>query len=165
MLTAAGIPHRMIDLVRDPRDMWASILAFDAKRGYFGFGRREGQSEEDFLSSILQAMRRRLDEMAETDPAIPSLTVRYEDLVSDLPGQARRLSSWLDVDLDPVLALASTDGLSHHRTHETGDASIGRWRDDLSPEVSDRIEEVLGHHLERFGYTPRLAGHSGHRTG
>ena len=165
VLTAAGIPHRTIDLVRDPRDMWASILAFDAKRGYFGFGRREGQSEEDFLSSILQAMRRRLDEMAETDPAIPSVTVRYEDLVSDLPGQARRLSSWLDVDLDPVLALTSTDGLSHHRTHETGDASIGRWRDDLSPEVSDRIEEVLGHHLERFGYTPRLAGHSGHRTG
>ena len=42
VLTAAGNSHRMIDLVRDPRDMWSSVLAFDSKRGYFGFGRRRG---------------------------------------------------------------------------------------------------------------------------
>ena len=101
---------------------------------------------------FLQAMRRRFDEMAETDPATPSITVRYEDLVSDLPGQALRLSAWLDVDLDPIGALANTNGLSHHRTSETGDASIGRWRRDLSTEVSDRIEGELGPYFDRFGY-------------
>jgi hypothetical protein len=160
VLTAAGIPHRMIDLVRDPRDMWSSILAFDSKRGYFGFGRREGQSEEEYLSSFLQAMRRRLDEIVNTDPAVPALTVRYEDLASDLPGQALRLSRWLNVELDPDLALANTDGLSHHRTQATVDTSIGRWCHDLTPEVSDRIEAELGRYFDRFGYTRRLAGRS-----
>jgi hypothetical protein len=116
-----------------------------------------GQSEEDYLSSFLQAVRRRFEEMAGTDPTTPAMTLRYEDLVSDLPGQARRLSRWLDVDLDPVVALANTEGLGHHRTNETGDASIGRWRHDLSTEMSDRIEEELGSHFDRFGYTGRLA--------
>jgi len=89
---------------------------------------------------------------------VDSLTVRYEDLVSDLPGQALRLSAWLDVDLDPIGALANTNGLSHHRTSETGDASIGRWRRDLSTEVSDRIEGELGPYFDRFGYARRSAG-------
>jgi Sulfotransferase family len=157
VLTASGIPHRMINLVRDPRDVWCSILAFDSKRGYFGFGRREEQSEEEYLSSYLQAMRRRFDEMLEADPATPAITVRYEDLVLDLSGQAQRLSRWLNVDLDPAQALANTDGLGHHRTNESGDASIGRWRQDLSTEVSERIEWELGSHFERFGYARRLA--------
>ena len=80
-------------------------MAFDAKLGFFGFGLLQGQSEEEYLSSFLRAIRRRLDEMAGTDPATPVMTVRYEDLVSDLPGQALRLSRWLNVDLDPVAVL------------------------------------------------------------
>lgn len=155
VLSTVGMPHRMIDLVRDPRDVWASVLAFDSKRGYYGFGRQDEQSEDAYLASWLQAMRRRLDEMARPLPGTPVTTVRYEDLVGDLATVAARLSGWLDVELDPVLAVANRDELGYHRTAANDDESIGRWHQDLSAAVSDRIEGELGSHLDQLGYARR----------
>ncbi len=43
-----------IFLVRDFRDMVCSILAFDRKRGYPGFGRPEGKSDTDYVRDELQ---------------------------------------------------------------------------------------------------------------
>lgn len=151
-LADAGIAYRWIDLVRDPRDVWCSVLAFDRKRGFFGFGRREEQTEEAYLASFLRTVRRRLDEMAAPDGA-PAITVRYEDLVADLDGQAARIGAWLGVQLDGPAAVAASAGLDGHRTAASTDASIGRWRQDLTAETVALIEAELGGHFERFGYT------------
>lgn len=151
-LSDAGISFRWMDLVRDPRDVWCSVLAFDRKRGFFGFGRREEQSEEAYLESFLRTVGRRMDEMASTSAA-PALTVRYEDLVADLPGEAARIGAWLGVDLDAAAALAMSSELGHHRTAASTDESIGRWRYDLEQNTIRRIEAALGHHFERYGYT------------
>lgn len=150
-LADAGIAYRWVDLVRDPRDVWCSVLAFDRKRGFFGFGRRETQSEDAYLASFLLAVRRRLDEMATPDGA-PALTVRYEDLVAALDAEAARIGAWLGVTLDAAAAIAASAGLEGHRTAASTDASIGRWRQDLSAETVGRIEAELGEHFERFGY-------------
>jgi hypothetical protein len=151
-LAAAGISHRMIDMVRDPRDIWCSVLAFDAKRGYYGFGRREGQSEEEYLSSFLRALKRRLDAMAGTSPDVSVTVVRYEDLMADLGQEAQRISTRLGVQLDPCAALRASEEYGHHRTIDRADESIDRWRQQVSPEVNARFVEVLGDHLDRYSY-------------
>jgi len=155
VLTTVGIPYRVINLVRDPRDVVASVLAFDSKRGYYGFGRREEQSDDAYLASLLQAMRRRLDEMVQPLPGIPVTTVRYEDMVGDLAKVAGRLGDWLGLDLDPVSAVANRSDLGYHRTAASDAESIGRWREDLPADVADRIEGELGAHLDRLSYTRR----------
>ena len=155
VLSAAGIPHRMINLVRDPRDVWCSVLAFDSKRGYYGFGRREDQSAEDYLSSFLRVVRRRMDAMAVKDPDRPEIVVRYEDLISDIDRVATRLGRWLGLELDPQAALQATEDYAHHKTAASRDESIGRWRDELRPEINDRFAEELAGHLGRYGYPLR----------
>jgi Sulfotransferase family len=155
VLAAAGIAHRMIDMVRDPRDVWCSVLAFDSKRGYYGFGRHEGQSEQEYMSTFLGAMKRRLDAMAATDPAVPRMVVRYEDLISELANVAWRVGQWLGVELNPEAALLASQEYSHHRTTDRGNDSLDRWRQELSPEDNDRIVAELGDHLDRYGYPRR----------
>lgn len=151
-LSTAGLRHYMLDLIRDPRDVWCSVLAFDAKRGYFGFGRHEQQSEEDYRMSFIEAVRRRLDEMASTGPDIPALVVRYEDLVVDPVGQAKRLADWLGVKITAQDSLFQEDALSHHRTAPSPQDTIGRWRRELTPDVNKLFVNELSAHLERYGY-------------
>lgn len=152
VVASAGIPVRFVDLVRDPRDIWVSVRGFDRKRGAYGFGRREGQDEEDYLRSFLHSLRRRLDVMvaAEGDPTVRR--VRYEHLVSDLSGQASGLSRWLHVQLDPDAVETARDRFRHHMTSASPGRSVGRWRAELTPTEIAAFNEVLGDHLLRLGY-------------
>jgi Sulfotransferase family len=152
VLSEAGISYRLIDMVRDPRDVWCSVLAFDSKRGYYGFGRHEGQSEEEYLSSFLRAVKRRMDAMAASSPDVPRIVVRYEDLMSDLAEVAGRVGRWLEVRLDPRAALLASQNYSHHKTSDRGSDSVDRWRQELPPEVNERIVDELAEHLDRYGY-------------
>jgi hypothetical protein len=43
--------------------------------------------------------------------------------------------------------------LDAHRTADQPDASIGRWRRDLSPELAGICNEVLAPVLTEFGYS------------
>lgn len=153
-LAAAGVPVRFVDLVRDPRDIWASTRAFDAKRGFYGFGRREGQSEDDYLRSLAGALRRRLEAMEAQTPGCTRLVVRYEDLVGDLPGAAGRLGRWLGARLDAAAVQSGRDRFRDHMTSPTADASVGRWRTDVPAAELAVFRDVLGDHLPRFGYEP-----------
>lgn len=152
VLVEAGIPFRVLDIVRDPRDIWASIQAFDAKRGYYGFGRREGQSDEDYLRAYARSIRLRLDELAAPVPGLPAVLLRYEDLIADLAGETHRVGRWLGLPLDPGVVDVNLDSLRHHLTTETAADSVGRWRRDLAPAVVDFLESELGAHLDRLGY-------------
>lgn len=154
-LAAAGVPVRFVDLVRDPRDVWASTRAFDAQRGFYGFGRREDQSEDDYLRSFVEALRRRLDAMAVETAGCRRLVVRYEDLVADLPGAAERLGGWLGARLDAPAVEASRDKFREHMTTPTVDASVGRWRTDVPAEQASVFREVLGEQLPALGYDAR----------
>lgn len=58
-MVAPGIPLRSIHLIRDPRDVVASIGSFDDKRGFYGFGRHEGEPEESYLRRLIASMNGR----------------------------------------------------------------------------------------------------------
>jgi hypothetical protein len=80
-LVEAGIPLRLIDCVRDPRDVLVSIRAFTASTGFDGFGRRPGEPEEQYVVRFIADFAQCLDDMAGTSPSVDRITLRYEDVV------------------------------------------------------------------------------------
>ncbi len=98
---------RLVALLRDPRDTYISIDAFNKKRLEAGargplMGRNPGESDEAWVARYLPYQKERLQwiEQALKTGAMP--VFRYEDLVLDLPGQARRIEDLLGVSLDPA---------------------------------------------------------------
>jgi hypothetical protein len=150
---------REIFLVRDFRDLLASILAFDARRGFSGFGRMPGDSEADYVRrfhvwtiDVCTAWRRR---------ARDAHLLRYEDLVVEPVETVRRALEYLDVDATPPLVRRMIERTSAdfaawapHRTSPDPLASIGRWRQDLAPELRELCNELFADALAQFGYEP-----------
>jgi hypothetical protein len=77
---------------------------------------------------------------------------RYEDLVTDISGQARRLEDWLSVSLDPGVAIADAELRDRHVSAATPEASVGRWRTEMDPQLAARFNRELGDELEALGY-------------
>jgi hypothetical protein len=149
---------RELILVRDFRDMISSILAFDAKRGTYGFGREHGESEADYVKRlgrrVSQRLLRSLDERGDR-----AHVVRYEDLVSEPRETAERIVGYLELDASPGVLEDMIGSLTEklpeidwHRTTASADSSIGRWRRDLAPELRETSEAAFGPVLEAFGY-------------
>ena len=146
----AGIPIHVIDVVRDPRYMVASMIAFGERSGPWGFGRSPEQSDADWIAGLVATLGQRLDELSRPS-TVPRVVLRYEDFATDLHGTARVLEAKFGLVLDPDAVLAHRP--DNHVTTTSVAASIGRWRSDLPPDVSDALWSVLGDRLEPFGYT------------
>ncbi|MGV3758051.1 MAG: sulfotransferase [Actinomycetota bacterium] len=152
-LGEAGIHPRIVHLLRDPRDVFSSIRAFDEKRGFFGFGRRADQAEDQFLAQWIDQVRRRAADLeGQRRDGHDLAVVRYEELVTDLAGAAARLGAWLELDLDAGAVVAARPEMEHHMTSSTPQGSVGRWRDDLPRSLRRRIERELRPELRAFGY-------------
>jgi hypothetical protein len=151
---------REVMLVRDFRDMIASMFAYNSKRGRAGFRRDQSASDRDYVindvgvsvAAIADAWRRR---------SRSAHLLRYEDLILRPEETVQALLGHLGLDagaaaVAPMLAsLQSRDGGSEgHRTVADPRESIGRWRNDLSEEVAAACAEALGPSLETFGYEP-----------
>lgn len=149
-LARSGVAVKLVRLLRDPRDVVASILAFDAKRGFYGFGRKPAQGEEEYVRWLVGRMGTRLAEIYSREPGVDAMTVRYEDMVSDLEGVAARLGEWLAVELDP--AVLPDARLSEHATSPSTEASVGRWRGYLDERYVELVAESLGPQLAEHGY-------------
>lgn len=155
-------------LVRDFRDMALSILAFDRRRGFAGFGRPEGASDEEYMhgglrrmaADLMRAWRERRDR---------AHLVRYEDLVRSPDDTVTGMLEYLGVDagaqtVGDVLAHGSEEVLSlpgysyepseiaSHRTAEDLEATIGRWRSEGDAQFQALAGEVFGEALREFGY-------------
>lgn len=162
-------PHsKEIFLVRDFRDMARSITAFDAKRGFAGFDRPDGASDEDYMRGELRRMAQDLSSnwRARADRAH---LVRYEDLVLDPVPTVTAMLSYLGVDAsgstvetvlakgsEPVLDLPGSvyelSQISEHRTISDPKSTIGRWRQDGDEAFQALAQEVFGESLATFGY-------------
>jgi hypothetical protein len=158
-----------IFLVRDFRDMALSILAFDERRGYAGFGRPEGVSDEDYLRGELQGMA---DDLARAWRARRDRAhlVRYEDLVLEPQETVTAMLDYLEVDssrstVDSVIAhgaeqILSLPGFSYepaevaaHRTQPDLSATVGRWRREEGERLRERSERIFEAPLRELGYT------------
>jgi len=150
---------RVLVLVRDPRDMYVSFLAFDAKRQSEGRAEFEaarpapGESEEERLDRFIDRERTRMRWIAEVESAGTYPVVRYEDLVTDLTGQARRLEDWLSIRLDPDAAAGDAELRKLHVSAPTPEASVDRWRTELDPRVGERFSGEFRDELTALGYS------------
>ncbi|MGH2978372.1 MAG: sulfotransferase family protein [Solirubrobacterales bacterium] len=148
---------RELFLVRDFRDMLCSVLAFNQKRGATGFGRAQAGSDIEYVeqlggwaASLARAWERRRDR---------AHLVRYEDLVQDPERALADLLEHVGVDSSAATIQGILDRLTEdvpelreHATSASAQGSVGRWRTDLDPELSDACEQAFGPALELFGY-------------
>jgi hypothetical protein len=149
---------REVILVRDFRDRLSSVLAWNAKRGRQLFGRDSFSSDAEFVTSRLRTEARSLLRHWR-DRKDRAFLLRYEDLILEPRPALTGLLDFLGVDsslgtVEATLQRASQKStlLDLHRTVTEPSASIGRWRRDLSPQLADLCNEVLGPTLLEFGY-------------
>jgi hypothetical protein len=151
---------REVILVRDFRDMVASMFAYNDKRGRRGFARDRASTDREYVvnqlappvTAIADAWRRRSG---------GAHLLRYEDLVLHPEETVQSVLAHLDLGgephaLEPMLAslFGRDSGSEGHRTVSDPRESIGRWRRDLSDEVATACADAFGPALEFFGYEP-----------
>jgi hypothetical protein len=148
---------RELFLVRDFRDMVASMRAYNARKGFGDFGRETAQSDAAWLADLRRGAVALRDAWRERGD--PSSLVRYEDLVRDPEATLPPLLTSIGLDTAPetvthLIATATADvpELRGHGTASSPGASIGRWRHDLPPELRAAVEETFGDLLQEFGY-------------
>ena len=149
---------REVFLIRDYRDVFSSMVAFNRQRGYVAFGLDQHESEEAYIRERFAGSLRRFRESWTARQERAHL-IRYEDLVLRPDETLHRLFAYLDLDagetmVEDVLRRATRDSdeLRQHRTSDDPASSIGRWRRDLDPALQAVCAEVLGEDLAVLGY-------------
>ncbi len=142
---------RMLHMVRDPRDRYASSdTRWKGRRGGIGAGTAE------WLASMRKAGR--------NTRRYPGryTTVRYETLATDPEGSLRRICHFIGEDYTPEML--SMEGATAFRDRGSNSSyeprspgvvstsSIGRYRRVLSPSQIAFVQVVAGRQLSSFGY-------------
>jgi hypothetical protein len=149
---------RAVHLLRDGRDVVCSLL----ERGWLRAGRTDTDDARRPLGSYARfwveperrdefvrvsearraawAWRRYVSAARAVDERV--LLVRFEELTADPSAAAVRLARQLEVPLPP---LERALGAAHRR-------SVGRYRDELSPEQRRDVEQEAGELLHELGY-------------
>ena len=129
-----------IVIVRDPRDLLCSAIAFWKLR------------PETALTMLASTVSRlaRIARHAGPD----TIVIRYEDLVREPVPTRQALSRFLDLDLLSQPEAEAEPIPDSHRTSRDPAASIGRWRNDLTPHQVEACEVAFGGVLRDFDYEP-----------
>jgi hypothetical protein len=150
---------REIFLVRDFRDMCASIFAYNRKRGYVAFGREAAESDVDYVHRLARDVASIADSW--TARSSGAFLLRYEDLVFQPEVTLGSLFEYLGLDasaatIDAVrerAARVSGDAQLQHQTSASQIESVGRWRRDLHGDVKSVCGEIFRPYLSAFGYS------------
>jgi hypothetical protein len=126
---AAILPgSRCIHIARDPRDTAVSLYLSNFNRSNYSWTRSTDQ-----ILKVMEA-ERSLSLEAMQHLGIHHETIIYEDLVEDVPGHAKRMAAFLDVELEPSMLHPEENKrtvltLSHEQVRRpVNRMSIGRWR-------------------------------------
>jgi hypothetical protein len=131
---------REIVLLRDPRDLYCSRLA------YF---------KHITPRTVLQEVRWACTQLRELyQEATPDMIfVKYEDIVLGNTSELRRLSDFLGFDLYPIdTSLDQKSRFVEHATSGSPASSVGRWRDQMSADEISAFDESGAEFFQMFGY-------------
>ncbi len=151
---------REIFLVRDPRDTLASVLAFNARRGFDDFGRDLVETNEQYVGVIRTRTLSLVQTWKSTSYRGP--LVRYEDLMRSPTEQIRAILEALGLDssaniVDAMVKAGNevTADVNAHRTSSDGPSSVGRWKRDLEPRLQKICDEAFGELLDELDASSR----------
>lgn len=142
----------IILLVRDPRDMFLSVSAFDKKRGYAGFARLADDDDLTFAKRLIKLWQEGFNHGLEVEANPSNILVRYERLALDLQNESERLGRFLGVKFDAGIVEKQASEFAHHMTSNSARESVGRWRRELSPELNELFLNEVGKELQYYGY-------------
>jgi hypothetical protein len=146
-------PLKLVVLLRDPRDVWVSVQAFERQQGDLADFRVGGTlSHEELLRYQIDRQRVRLRWVAKLGEDTDHLVVRYEQLVRDLPAVANRIEDWLGVSLGAERPGEWEREFNRHGSSMSPEKSIGRWQEELDPVVADRFTKEIGPELRLLGF-------------
>ena len=148
---------KVLLLVRDFRDVIASVLAFNQKRGTREFGHDRVADDLEYVD-LMAGFARSLLAVRATAPA--TLTLRYEDLMRAPESTLACVLEALGLESEAPLiarmlaaAREDTPQMAYHRTvDDPRSQSIGRWRTHLDPAIQARCQSSLRDVLHSFGY-------------
>lgn len=150
-------PVKTVYLVRDPRDVFISANAFNTRRGTLSFGRQPGDSDRDHAQNLafgwLQYFENQRDDVEQRD----SITIRFEDLITDRAATIGRLGEAIELPLKPD-ETAGTEHLPIHQTSETVAATVGRWKRERMDATAQRLLESLLAEAMKFNGYPLSSG-------
>ena len=146
---------KRIVLVRDLRDVFCSVHDFGQRRGKYGQGRQLVQTADEYVAMLARNARQWAKETKKG-----GFLLRYEDLIRDPKRVLEPMLGFIGVDasrrvIDTMCAEATATELPQMTTHRTSpsvEASIGRWRRDLDPEIRKAIEREAGDAMRELGY-------------
>ena len=144
---------RILHMIRDPRDRFASSLTrWQRRRGGIGVGTAE------WLASARLALRNARDHPDAYRP------IRYESVVSAPEETTREVCAFIGEPFAPeMLSMRGAPELSDRGSNSSygqrppgtiTTTSVGRYREVLSPRQVAYVQRLAGDLMEQFGYEP-----------
>jgi hypothetical protein len=175
LLMEALPESRMILLVRDPRDVVASVLDAAREGGWLYESRNEGRPRKRntadnrpraFVSERARVYRRGVEnaKLAYEAHKGPKVLVRYEDLRANTLDEMKRIYASLGIPAGERALARAVEKHSWENVPEEEKgrgkahrkATLGGWREDLTPQQAKTVKRITAHLLEEF--YPRESG-------
>lgn len=169
LMTAALPESRVLLLVRDPRDMVASVLDGAQEGGWLHnwwdqsddkWDSRAIQDPDSYVRSQAESYLQFVgnSRQAHEDHEGPKALLRYEDLCTNTLSEMKRVYSQLGIEVDSEELARIVDKNAWENIPEENKGqgkffrrgTFGGWKEDLTPQQAETVEQITAPLLSEF---------------